>query len=222
LLPKSVQPLTVRLLLKDIEERDGHLSTGFVGLPILLKTLTKFGHADVAYKLLLNDTFPSWGYEIKHGATTIWERWDGWTQEKGFQDPGMNSFNHYAFGAVGEWLFATVAGIDLEEPGFKKIHIRPCPDGRISSVKATYRSINGEIVSEWRQTQDKFALSVTIPPNTEAAVSIPAASPSHVRENGIVLEESEGVHSVEAGDGVVIVRVGSGRYRFVSKRKRSQ
>lgn len=216
LLPESIKPLTVDLLVKDIESREGHLSTGFVGLPILLKTLTQFGRKDVAYKLLLNDTFPSWGYEIKHGATTIWERWDGWTHEKGFQDPGMNSFNHYAFGAVGEWLFATVAGIDTEEPGFKKILIRPCPDDRIPSVRAKYRSINGEIVSDWSKSANKFTMTVVIPVNTEAVAHIPAVCVSKVRESGSSLEKADGIRSVEMTDGYAVVRVGSGRYRFVS------
>ena len=101
----------------------------------------------LAYKLLLNDTFPSWGFSIKHGATTIWERWDGWTPEKGFQDPGMNSFAHYSFGAVARWMFQTVGGIDMADPGFQRLVIRPQPAGGLAWVKAAYRSIHGPIAS---------------------------------------------------------------------------
>jgi hypothetical protein len=107
-------------LVEAIEAKNWHLSTGFVGLSYLLPTLTRTGRLDIAYRLLTNETFPSWGYSIKNGATSIWERWDGWTEDKGFQDPGMNSFNHYAFGSVGRWLFNTVAGIDTDGAGYKQ------------------------------------------------------------------------------------------------------
>ena len=110
-------------LADNIASKNNHLSTGFVGVGYLCPVLTEMGHNDTAYKLLLNDTFPSWGYSIKQGATTIWERWDGFTTTKGFQDPGMNSFNHYSLGSVGQWLYQSVAGIDTDpdQPGYKHI-----------------------------------------------------------------------------------------------------
>ena len=113
--------------------------------------MTQYGHNDVAYKLLLQDTYPSWGYSIKYNATTIWERWDGWTKEKGFQDPGMNSFNHYSFGSIGRWLFQSVAGIDTDEKsvGFEKIIIKPNPGEGLTFVNAEYLSIKGLINSSW-------------------------------------------------------------------------
>ncbi|MBV9469764.1 MAG: family 78 glycoside hydrolase catalytic domain, partial [Abitibacteriaceae bacterium] len=110
LLPEEKRAAAAKYLVDDIEKRNWHLSTGFVGVGYMTPTLTRFGYTDVAYRLLNNDTFPSWGFSIKHGATTIWERWDGWTPDRGFQDPGMNSFNHYSLGSVGQWMFSTVAG----------------------------------------------------------------------------------------------------------------
>ena len=110
-------------LVADIEANDWHLTTGFVGVGLLCPVLTEHGYADVAYRLLLNETFPSWGYSIRQGATTIWERWDGWTEEHGFQTPMMNSFNHYSLGSVGQWLYEYVAGIRLD-PGAPRLRAR--------------------------------------------------------------------------------------------------
>ena len=119
LLPENLRHCALTRLVRDIESRGMHLSTGFVGTPYLNHVLTRFGRSDVAYALLTQKTFPTWLYPITHGATTMWERWDGWTHEKGFGDAGMNSYNHYAYGAVGEWMYAKIAGIDLdpERPG---------------------------------------------------------------------------------------------------------
>ena len=132
LLPDDKRAAAAKHLVADIEAKNGHLSTGFVGVGYLCPVLTDAGYADVAYRLLLNDTFPSWGYSIKHGATTIWERWNGWTAEGGFGDVGMNSFNHYSLGSVGEWLQRYVAGIDLDPdaPGFERVLLHPRPNRR--------------------------------------------------------------------------------------------
>jgi len=216
LLPEDKRPLATQHLVEALEAKDWHLSTGFVGLSYLLPTLTETGHLDVAYRLLFNDTFPSWGYSIKNGATTIWERWDGWTEDKGFQDPGMNSFNHYAFGSVGRWLFNTVAGIDTDGPGFEKIVIHPQPGG-ITSAKASYESIHGRIVSDWRLKDGTFTLNVTIPPNTTATVYIPAGSAESVTENGRPATSAEGVSFLRMDPGEAVWAVGSGNYRFTSK-----
>ena len=119
--------------------RGGHLSTGFIGTKDLMLVLSKIGRYDVAYRLLFNDTFPSWGFSIKHGATSIWERWDGWTPEKGFQDPGMNSFAHYSFGAVYQWMVENIGGIRSEAPAYKQIVIDPRPGGRLTRAETSYR-----------------------------------------------------------------------------------
>ena len=124
----SLRERVAERLVADIERHDWHLTTGFVGVGLLCPVLTEAGYADVAYRLLLNETFPSWGYSIRHGATTIWERWDGWTEEHGFQTPLMNSFNHYSLGSVAQWLYEYVAGIRLAKPpGYEHVLIAPEP-----------------------------------------------------------------------------------------------
>lgn len=160
-------------LVADIEARGGHLSTGFVGTRDLMHVLTKIGRNDVAFRLLHNKTFPSWGFEIENGATTIWERWDGWTPERGFQDPGMNSFAHYAYGAVLQWVFENIGGIRSLEPGFTQIRIAPAIDPRLTWAKTTYHSKMGPIVTHWKVKGQKLTLEVEVPPNVTAKVEVP-------------------------------------------------
>lgn len=217
LLPETGRAPVVDHLIRDLMVRNWHLSTGFVGLPLLLPTLTRFGRTDIAYRLLLNETFPSWGYEIKNGATTIWERWDGWTEEFGFQDAGMNSFNHYAYGAVGEWLYATVGGVSEGEPGYRTAVIRPQPGGGLTRVNCRYNSIRGWIGSAWRLEENAFYLDVRIPPNMEADVHIPSVAVESVFEGETPVDRAEGVTVLGLGDGETVVRVGSGCYKFFSK-----
>ncbi len=217
LLPEDKREPATQHLIEDLREKDWHLSTGFVGLSYLVPTLTETGHLDIAYRLLNNETFPSWGYSIKNGATTIWERWDGWTEEKGFQTPGMNSFNHYAFGSIGRWLFGTVAGIGTDGPGYKQIIIRPRPGGGLDYAKASYKSIHGKIVSDWRIKGRTFTLNVTIPANTTATVYVPAEDIESVTEGGQPAAKAETVRLLRMEDDRVVFAVGSGHYRFVSK-----
>jgi alpha-L-rhamnosidase len=175
LLPKELRPKIVDALVADIQSRGMHLSTGFVGTPYLNHVLTRFGRSDVAYALLQQTTFPSWLYPITQGATTMWERWDAYTHDKGFNDAGMNSYNHYALGAIGDWLYSTVAGIDLDpqQPGYKHILIRPQPGGTITWARGSLKSPYGLIESAWRLENGAFHLDVTIPPNTTATVRLP-------------------------------------------------
>src|SRR5207237_1184430 len=147
LLDEEKQKKAVDYLVDDIKSKAMHLSTGFVGVRSLLPMLTKYRHLDVAYELLNQDTFPSWLFSVKQGATTIWERWDGWTPDKGFQDPGMNSFNHYALGSCVEFLFGGIGGIRPASPGYKSILIDPVIQDGLTWAKATYNSINGTISS---------------------------------------------------------------------------
>lgn len=220
LLPEEKVSLALQHLVNDIKRRNFHLSTGFVGAKSLLPILTKHGYVELAYTLLLQDTFPSWLYMVKHGATTIWERWDGWTEERGFQDPAMNSFNHYAFGAVGEWLFAFAGGIDLEEPAYKKIKIAPHldPKGRMKFIKAQYESVNGVIKTEWSKDGEGLILHIVIPPNTTARVCIPVEEGMEVWENGQPAEERKGVKFVGREDGRMVYEVESGEYFFQVER----
>lgn len=217
LLPESKRELAAQHLLEAIKRKNWHLSTGFVGLKFLLPTLTQTGNLDIAYRLLNNETFPSWGYSIKNGATTIWERWDGWTEERGFHDSGMNSFNHYSFGSVGQWLFGTVAGIDTEGPGYKRIIIRPQPGGGLTWAKASYKSIHGRIATHWKLQGDVLKLDVTIPTNTTATVYVSAKDTESVTESGRPATKSKGVQFLHMDNGNAVFAVGSGQYWFVSK-----
>ena len=181
----------------------------------LCPVLTAIGRSDLAYRLLLNETFPSWGYSIRQGATTIWERWDGWTTERGFQDANMNSFNHYSLGSVGQWLFQTVAGIDSDplQPGFKHIVLRPQPGGGITSASATLHTPRGAISSAWRLEGDTFRLEMTIPANTAATLTLPYHC-ERLLEGDTEAADSAGVKSLEAGEGGMRLTLGSGTYRF--------
>ncbi|HEY3281613.1 MAG TPA: glycoside hydrolase family 78 protein [Armatimonadota bacterium] len=216
LLPKELESKALDYLVADIEAKGWHLSTGFVGTGYLNPTLSRFGRTDVAYRLLNQTTFPSWGFSVNQGATTIWERWDGWTPERGFQDPGMNSFNHYSFGAVDQWIYGTVAGIDTDPqtPGFRHILIRPQPGGGLTHASAAYRSIRGLISSSWRVTGKGFDLAVSIPPNTTATVSVPASPTAKVLEGGKPAERAPGLRYLGRKEGVALYEAGSGSYRF--------
>ncbi len=217
LLPKGLRAAAATRLVERIKEKDWRLSTGFVGVGYLLPVLAEAGHLDVAYRLLLNDTFPSWGYSIKHGATTIWERWDGWTAERGFQDPGMNSFNHYSLGSVGEWLYRYVAGIDIdpEQPGFQHIIIRPHPGGELTGAKAAYRSVHGVIESAWRIEDGTFRLRVTTPANTTATVYLPMRDTAVIMEGDQPIASAVGVTIERMEDTHAVLTIGSGVYDFV-------
>ena len=203
--PESLEPLLVDRLVKDIEARNWHLSTGFLGTPFLLFTLADHGRSDVAYRLLLNDTYPSWGYMLSKGATTWWERWNGDTG-----DPAMNSYNHYAFGSVIAWVYRYAAGIDTlpNLPGFKEIVVHPHLDSRMTSARAEYDSVYGKIISDWKGTPaGPFSLSVTIPANTSAKVFLPAIAGAHLTEDGNPVE-------AQPERGSYVVTVGSGSYKF--------
>ncbi len=217
LLPEGLRPKAVERLVQDIGRRGRHLSTGFVGTGMLLPVLSRFGCSDVAYRLLLRETYPSWLYTVKSGATTIWERWNGWTHDRGLHDPGMNSFNHFAFGAVGEWLFDTVAGIDARLPGFREITIRPQPTLMIPRALGRYESMSGPIEVGWAVNGDLLDLRVEIPPNTTATCRVPTDDPASVKEGGRAVCEAEGVGGIQTLRGEVIVRLSPGRYRFTAK-----
>ena len=216
LLPDDMREKAVQYLVEDITAKKDHLSTGFVGVSYLLPVLTQAGKTDTAFKLFLQDSFPSWLFSVKHGATTIWERWDGWTPERGFQDAGMNSFNHYSLGSCGEWMFSSLAGIDTDGPGFKKLIIRPTPGEGITWVKASYDSIHGRIVSNWATEGGKFTMDVTIPINTTATVSVPAKDSAAVTESGKPAAQAQGVKFLRNENGKSVYEVGAGSYQFGS------
>jgi hypothetical protein len=180
--------------------------------------LSRFGYTDLAYELLNQESYPSWLYPVKKGATTIWERWDGIKPDGSFQDAGMNSFNHYSYGAIGDWMYRVAAGIDTaaDAPGYKHVTIEPQPGGGLTHVRAALRTPYGEVVSAWQLTDADFRLQVTVPANAHATVRVPASNLAQVTESGKKLGEAAGVVSVKVEDGAVVVEIGAGRYEFVS------
>ena len=217
LLPDDLRPKAAQYLEENIQAKGGHLSTGFVGVSYLLPVLTQWGKADTAYRLLLQDTFPSWLFSVKQGATTIWERWDGWTPEKGFQDPGMNSFNHYSLGSCGEYLFGGVGGIRPASPGYKTILIQPVIRNGLTWANARYDSIQGRIATFWKVEGKRLALEVTVPANTTATVCVPAKGVASVTEGGKPATQVEGVKYLRQEKDEAIFEVGSGTYKFASE-----
>ena len=177
-LPPEQRQAAAKHLQRRIADADGHLQTGFLGVKHLCPVLADIGAVDAAYRLLLNDTYPSWGFSIRQGATTIWERWDGWTPERGFQSPNMNSFNHYAYGSVGEWLYARVAGIDWDEaaPGYRSIRFRPLFDRRIGWCRAAYDAPTGRVASTWEMDGSEVRWRVSVPANCAGVVELPYAA----------------------------------------------
>jgi alpha-L-rhamnosidase len=216
LIPESMRLEAVRRLVADIDLH-GHLTTGFVGASYLTHVLTRYGRLDVAYRLLNREAYPSWLYPVKQGATTIWERWDGIRPDGTFQDPGMNSFNHYAYGAIGDWMYRVVAGLDAapDGPGYKHILIHPRPGGGLSSARATLETMYGTAASGWRLKDGRFELDALVPPNARATIRIPNATLERVSESGRPLKEAPGLRNPRQDGADVVVEAGSGDYRFV-------
>lgn len=212
MLPESQRAATAQRLVENIKSYGNHLTTGFLGTPYLCHVLSRFGHDSVAYDLLLQETYPSWLYPVKMGATTIWERWDGIKPDSTFQTPGMNSYNHYAYGAIGDWMYRVAAGLDTDEQqvGYHQVRIRPHLDPRLTKAESTLQTPYGQAKSGWTATKGNVVMNVEIPANTTALVSIPASSAAQIRENGQAL--SLPVRNTAAG--YVTVEVGSGTYRF--------
>jgi alpha-L-rhamnosidase len=215
LLPESLRPLAAARLAQDVRER-GHLTTGFLGTPRLLAVLSRYGYLQEAYGLLTREDFPSWLYPVKQGATTIWERWDGLKPDGTFEDQSMNSFNHYAYGAVGDWMYSVMAGIAIDPaaPGYKHILIQPHPGGGFSSVSASHITPYGKVSSQWRVVAGTSHLTVQIPANTTATVRVPAAQRSALLESGKHIDVSNGILAVQQAGPDAIVEVGSGQYEF--------
>ncbi|OYX86137.1 MAG: alpha-L-rhamnosidase [Flavobacteriales bacterium 32-34-25] len=206
-LPENLRQQAVERLVKNIESYNFHLTTGFLGTPFLNPVLTRFGRNDVAYKLILQDTYPSWLYPIKaHGATTIWERWDSKKPDGSFQDPSMTSFNHYAYGAVGDWMYRTIVGIDTEEAdgaGYKEITIKPQIGGDLAYAKGSLETNYGLLSSAWKIENGKFIFDVEIPVNTTATIEFPTEKTATITEGKMNLKAKS-----------KSARFGSGKYHF--------
>lgn len=182
LVPECAQPTCARALVRLVERNGFHLATGFVGTPYLLDVLQNHGYLDIAYRLLEQETFPSWLFSVKNGATTIWERWNGWTPDMGMQDKSMNSFNHYAYGAVGAWMYQNVAGLnlDVEEPGYRRIVFRPRPGGSLTYAEASLETIYGGVGIRWEIQEANLNLWLEVPEGTLATLILP---PEFTAEN---------------------------------------
>ncbi|MDF3078373.1 MAG: alpha-L-rhamnosidase [Sphingobacteriaceae bacterium] len=217
LLPENLRAQAAKRLADNIASYGNHLTTGFLGTPYLCHVLTRFGYNDVAYKLLLQDTYPSWLYPVKKGATTIWERWDGIKPDGTFQAISMNSFNHYAYGAIGDWMYRTVTGIngDQSAPGYKKIVIAPQPGGGLTNASAELETLYGKIKSSWQKSGDKYSYDIIIPANTSAKVILPDVTPENLKEGSLALTQVKNISDISKAANGTQFTLGSGTYHFV-------
>jgi alpha-L-rhamnosidase len=217
LLPEESRAATFRNLLELIEQDDWHMRTGFVGTPLMNPTLSAMGRTDIAYRLLLQESCPSWLYPVLNGATTMWERWNSYTVKDGpHPNAGMNSFNHYAYGAIGEWLYAVVGGIapDPDVPGFKRFRIQPCPGSGIDSAEMTMESLYGTILCRWFKTADALRVTTSIPPNTTATIVLPCGHADTARVNGAIPAEADGISGAHKDGGFIVMEAVSGEYEI--------
>ncbi|MDQ7947504.1 MAG: family 78 glycoside hydrolase catalytic domain [Pedobacter sp.] len=213
MLPENLRSQAAQRLVDNITLYKNHLTTGFLGTPYLCHVLSRFGYTDVAYKLLLQDTYPSWLYPVKKGATTIWERWDGIKADGSFQAISMNSFNHYAYGAIGDWMYKTIAGInyDAAAPGYKKIRIEPKLGGKFTHANGSLETLYGKVESKWNLQGDQLTLDIAIPANTQAIIVLPSSSKSQVKADAYI---QKAIDAAKNGNNDVAVEVGSGNYHF--------
>lgn len=214
LIPEERKEEVFNNIVKIIEERNnGHLSTGLIGTQWLMRSLTENGRADLAYKLATNTTFPSWGYMVENGATTIWELWNGNTAA-----PNMNSYNHVMLlGDLIIWYYENLAGIKSKQPGFREIEMNPVLVEELDFVEAEYESVHGTIRSKWEKSNKDFSWDISIPANTTAVVYLPADSRKNIKENGKDLSRVEGVDFVKMEDDRAVIKIGSGDYSFTSE-----
>ena len=210
LIPGDLRQSAARRLAGDVNAF-GHLTTGFLGTPDLCHVLTEHGYLEEAYMLLFRKEYPSWLYPVTKGATTIWERWDGLKPDGTFQNAGMNSFNHYAYGAIGDWLYKTVAGINPDQPGYKSIVIKPHPGKEMNDVKAWHLTPYGKVASSWSVSSGSLVMKVKIPVNTTATIYVPTTG-TKASLNGSEIAATEKVTG--PGYDYLVIEKGSGDYRI--------
>ncbi len=216
LLPENQREQAAKNLVANIKSYRDHLTTGFLGTPYLCHVLTRFGYNDLAYTLLNQKTYPSWLYPVTMGATTIWERWDGIRPDSSFQAITMNSFNHYAYGAIGDWMYRQITGLDTDAPGYKSLRIQPRPGGGFTQAAAEYQTLYGLAASRWQRSEKELSLEVEIPANTTATVLVPSANATSITESGKALAGLPDIRVAGMENGYVVLKVGSGKYRFVT------
>jgi alpha-L-rhamnosidase len=220
MLPEDMRKQAAQRLADNVKSYNNHLTTGFLGTPYLCQVLTRYGYLDLAYTLLLQPTYPSWLYPVKMGATTIWERWDGIKPDSSFQVPSMNSYNHYAYGAIGDWMYRTVAGLDTYQdgPGYKHIRIKPYIGGDFTQVSASLKTYYGDASSSWKLENGILIMDLEIPANTIATVYIPTVDQGSVKESGGSLTASIDFSIVGMEEGYLVLKIGSGSYHFSTDR----
>jgi alpha-L-rhamnosidase len=186
LLPEGLRQQAADNLVHLVNEAGGHLRTGFLGTPYVVSVLDSLGYSDLATEMLFKDTYPSWFYSIDQGATTMWERWDSYTNENGFNPEGMNSFNHYAYGAIGQWMYERLAGLapDPENPGYKHFFIRPLIVEQLDWVQAELETPYGLIGSSWKKDNGNLILEATVPPNSSATIEFPSGKEAQIITSG--------------------------------------
>jgi alpha-L-rhamnosidase len=217
LLPVEQRAEAARRLAADVTQRGNHLTTGFLGTSHICHVLSDNGYLDLAYSLLEQVTYPSWLYPVTRGATTSWERWDNIRPDGTFQTPNANSFNHYAFGAIGDWLYRVVAGLDIDpgQPGYRRIIFRPRPGGNLTFASASLETPYGRAESGWKRDGLALQVNVTVPPNAQGVVYLPAETPGVVTESNQPLSQVTGIHAISHAGGETRIDLGSGTYQFM-------
>ena len=217
--PEEMEDTMEKRMIDKFIPYDGRMNTGFHSTLPLMKELVKRGYEDKAFQLLETTEFPSWGYSIEQGATSIWERWDGYVKGRGVQGKGMNSFNHYAFGAVGEWMYKNILGIQPDDnyPGYTQFILKPLPKGTLTWAKGSYNSISGKIETEWKKDGSNFEYDFTIPANTSARVYIPSENSDSVTINGEKLSDTMSHKEIEFADNYTSFELPAGQYQLKSR-----
>jgi alpha-L-rhamnosidase len=217
LVPDNLKQQAFNRLADDVSSRGNHLSTGFLGTPFLLNVLQDGGRSDLAYKVLTQDSYPSWGYMLGRGGTTIWERWDGIRPDGSLQDAGMNSFNHYGLGSIGDWLYDDVGGLAPRSPGYKTQLVKPATGAELSSASSSVKTSYGTARASWsRDAAGRLGIDVDVPVNTRAEVHVPIADGQQALESGKPANTQPGVTYKGTTDGDAVYEVGSGSYRFLA------
>ncbi|MDG3581210.1 alpha-L-rhamnosidase [Galbibacter pacificus] len=232
MMPENLRAQAVERLVENIKSYNYHLTTGFLGTPYLCLVLSRYGYHDLAYTLLMQQTYPSWLYPVTAGATTIWERWDGRKPDGSFQTPGMNSFNHYAYGAIGDWMYRELAGINnsekMGETGYKKIVLTPHFESKyvseevkkqnngeqLNEVNASLETYYGNIRSHWKRDGNRVIYRVEIPVNTSAEIHFPETQVNKIKENNNEIATSDKNIKIETNSEETILYIGSGGYNF--------
>ncbi|MGO4270087.1 alpha-L-rhamnosidase C-terminal domain-containing protein, partial [Paenibacillus sp. TAF58] len=214
----STRDRLAKTLAEYVGEQKNHLTTGFVGTPYLCHVLSENGYHDLAVQLVQQEDYPSWLYSIHKGATTIWEHWDGIKPDGSFWSDDMNSYNHYAYGSIGDWLYRVVAGLDSDDqqPGYKRIHFRPRPDSGLEYAKASLRSCYGQIRSEWKKEADgRVVYELELPPNTTGLATLRGTTLAISSVNGQEAQTASGVLSAAESEGELRLELGSGTYLII-------